>query len=141
MITLLETGQYRLTETKNDTKELDLDGTRYVWVIAKGIGEILVTSHNVHKTDAILSVGKYRLYEVKDEPDLTDLVHLDLDVGAGEWQGYLLLTGLPNDNKKRSRIIPTHDNISGGSKFTVTAHKHASRGPIPHVATKKMKGG
>lgn len=76
------------------------------------IGEILVTSHKKHKTDAILAIGKYRLYEVKDEPNLTDLHHLELYVGDNTWQGYLLTTGLPNEKKRRSRIIPTDEIIT-----------------------------
>jgi hypothetical protein len=33
-------------------------------------------------------------------------------VGKGTWQGYLLPTGLPDDKKKRNRIIPTDEVIT-----------------------------
>lgn len=113
LISLRRKGTYKLIETKNQTKVLLLDGTEtYAWVNLANIGEILVTSHNIHKTDNVLAVGKYQLFDVKDEPKLADLLHLELQVGGGQWQGYLLLTGLPTDADKRNRIIPTHEIIS-----------------------------
>lgn len=113
MIKLLQEGHYKLIETKGQTKILVLDDKRvFAWVNALEIGEILVASHKTHKTDNILAIGRYRLYEIKDEPDLTDLLHLELLVGDGVWQGYLLTTGLPTDEKKRNRIIPTKEIIT-----------------------------
>jgi hypothetical protein len=113
MIKLLREGIYQLTETKGQTKILTLDNKdTYAWVNAIDIGEILVTSHKAHKADCILAKGAYRMYEVKDEPDLVDITHLELLVGEGLWQGYLLLSGLPTDKKKRNRIIPTTEVIT-----------------------------
>lgn len=113
MIQVQKTGHYKLIETKGQTKILILDGTEtYAWIDVAGIGEILVASHKTHKTDAILAIGKYRLYDVKDEPELSDQLHLELSVGEGIWQGYLLLTGLPIGAKKRNRIIPTNEVIT-----------------------------
>lgn len=123
MISLLNSGEYRLAETKADTKVLELNGSAFVWVIAKGIGEILVTTHKQHKADAVLSVGRFKLYEVKDEPGITDLTHLELEVGKGEWQSYLLLTGLPTDVNKRTRIIPSQDYITGNKKYSLNIKK------------------
>lgn len=54
----------------------------------------------------------YRIYKVKNEPKLIDLLHLELSVGKNKWQGYLLLTGLPTKNKIRSRIVPSEEIIS-----------------------------
>ena len=113
MIKLVESGDYILTQTKGQTKILTLDSERtFAWVSLEDRGEILVTSHKIHDVDHILSIGKYRHYEVKDEPLLTDLEHIELSVGEGVWQGYLLPTGLPNDNNKRNRIIPTKETIT-----------------------------
>lgn len=113
MIQLIESGKYTLIETKNQTKILSLDNKQtFAWVNAKDIGEILVTTHTVHKTDNVLAMGTYRLYDIEDEPTLTDLNHLELFVGSGMWQGYLLPTGLPTDEKKRNRIIPTKEIIT-----------------------------
>lgn len=114
MVKLLEDGSYTLVETHKHIKILSLGKEKiFAWINASGIGEILVASHNPHKTDHILAIGKYRMYEVKDEPKLTDLVHLELLVGDGIWQGYLLTKGLPGiDDKKRVRIIPTKEVIT-----------------------------
>ncbi|CAN5130280.1 hypothetical protein BH09PAT1_BH09PAT1_4480 [soil metagenome] len=113
MIKRIKEGTYSLIETKMQTKILTLDNKNiFAWVNAVDIGELLVTSHKSHKTDNILALGNYRQYEVKDEPELTDLQHLELFVGDGKWQGYLLLTGLPTEEKKRNRIIPTDEIIT-----------------------------
>lgn len=113
MINLIRSGFYRLAETKHQTKILYLDEDVYAWIEPK-IGEILVITHKPHKTDCVLSTGRYRLYEVANEPALSDQAHLELEVGPNSWQGYLLLSGLPANEKKRGRIIPTHETITGG---------------------------
>lgn len=113
MITLLRRGSYKLIETKRHTKVLYLDGETYAWVEPASIGEILVSSHKEHATDCILAIGEYRLYDVEDEAKLSDQLHLELEVGRGVWQGYLLLTGLPEAEKKRTRIIPTREVVTG----------------------------
>lgn len=113
MIRLLDRGTYHLIETHGHTKILTLDKKKtFAWVNAEDIGEILVTSHKSHIVDHLLAVGKYRLYEVSDEKELTDLKHLELFVGEGHWQGYVLPNGLPDNTKKRNRIIPTKELIT-----------------------------
>jgi hypothetical protein len=113
MIKLIKDGEYKLIETKGQTKILILDGKKtYAWVNIKDIGEILVSSHKKHITDQILALGYYRIYSVLDEPKLSDQMHLELSIGKGQWQGYLLLTGLPTNKKRRNRIIPTKEVIS-----------------------------
>ena len=112
MIKLINQGRYSLIETKHQIKILILEKQMYAWVSAKDIGEILVTSHKTHTVDHILSVGTFRLYEVLDEPHITDLFHLELFVGQGRWQGYLLPQGLPTDTEKRHRIITTKEKIT-----------------------------
>ena len=71
-----------------------------------------MTSHKTHKADTVLSGGNYRLYDVDNEPKLSDQLHLELSTGNGSWQGYLLPTGLPTDTDKRNRIIPTGEVIT-----------------------------
>ncbi|MBP6882434.1 MAG: hypothetical protein KBC15_02655 [Candidatus Levybacteria bacterium] len=112
MIKLVRYGQYELSETKHQTKVLALDDDFFAWVNVEGIGEILVTARDVHDIECVLCRGTYKMYEVKDEPNLTDLVHLELFVGDGMWQGYLLTTGLPNEEKIRVRVIPTKEIIT-----------------------------
>jgi hypothetical protein len=113
MIQLHEHGDYQLVETKNSAKILYLqDKGTYVWLNVEGIGEILAYSKKKHQLNCIIAQGKYRIYAVKDEPKLTDTIHLELFVGKGVWQGYLLLTGIPNSKYKRGRIIPTKEVIT-----------------------------
>lgn len=117
MISLRRNGLYKLIETKHHTKVLYLDNESYAWVEPVNIGEILVASRTIHKTDCVLSLGHYRIYEVEDEPYLSDQMHLELEVGRNRWQGYLLLSGLPDMHKKRGRIIPTAEVITGNPRF------------------------
>lgn len=117
MITLLQNGEHRLIETKKNTKVLYLDDAIFAWVEPPSIGEILVTTHQSHKADCLLSTGDYYLFTVDGEPELSDHIHLELEVGRNTWQGYLLLTGLPTEQNKRTRIVPTHEIIMGNPKF------------------------
>lgn len=124
MINLIRAGRYKLLETKHHTKILHLDRDVFAWLEPRNIGEILVTTHKAHRTDCVLSIGHYRLYDVKDKPDLVDLQHLELEVGKDAWQGYLLPTGLPDDIQKKRRIIPTEE-IIAESKRLDAIYMHA----------------
>ncbi len=116
VIRLIKIGHYVLFETKTDTKILCLDETKsYACIFAEGIGKILVQAKNIHEINCILSRGTYRMYDVINEPNLTDLTHLELFVGEGHWQGYLLPNNMPGDKKKRARIIPTRELITRSS--------------------------
>lgn len=113
MIRLLSQGKYLLSETFDHTKILSLDEkNRYAWIKAGDIGEILIFSAKKFNPAYLTATGPYRLYEVIDEPKLTDLVHLELFVGGGIWQGYILPTGLPTEKDKRNRIVSTREIIT-----------------------------
>lgn len=121
MITRLQEGNYRLIETKeNNVKILFLDTQAFVWIRASKIGQMLIITHTPHSVDVDLAMGHYVMYEVNDEPYLTDTLHLELEYGRKAWQGYLLITGLPNDYRMRVRIIPTTQIITGNPRFSVT---------------------
>lgn len=117
MITVFKQGTYKLIETKNNVKILSLDDEDFIWIEPRSIGEILVTSRRPHLADDALSAGRYCLYDVEDEDALTDLQHLELQYGSHAWQGYLLPTGLPDDHKKRARIIPTGEVITENKTY------------------------
>ena len=122
MIRVIKRGMYLLTETKNNIKILTLDNDHtYFWLQAKGIGEIVGITTKSHDTKSILSAGNYRLYKVADEPEFSDQVHLELSIGQGNWQGYLLPNGLPTNTENRHRIIPTHEVISSTTEESVAA--------------------
>lgn len=119
MIQLIQKGKYKLIETIGQTKILSIthdhgvSKTRtFAWVNLTNSGEILVASHKSHKSDNILTLGRYRLYKVKSEPRLTDLLHLELFVGDGIWQGYLLPNGLPTLKYNKKKIVPTPEVIT-----------------------------
>ncbi len=113
MIKLTQQGNYVLVSTKDHKTLLSLDGTHYLWSYAPKIGDLLTFSKHEHASDYVMARGNYRLYTVKNEATLVDLEHLELAVGRGKWQGYLLLTGLPTASKLRSRIVATEEIISG----------------------------
>lgn len=114
MITLLKSGTYKLQQTKKShSKLLTLGGKDYIWTDFERVGEILVATAIKHSVECILAAGEYRIYAVQDEPYLVDNTHLELQIDGTLWQGYLLLTGLPNHRKTRARIIPTTERITG----------------------------
>lgn len=109
----MKKGSYRLVATKDHKRMLYLDGQGYQWAYAEHIGDLLAYSKHPHKFNYLLAAGDYRIYQVKDEPKLVDLDHLELEAGKDKWQGYLLLTGLPTRSKIRSRIEATREVITG----------------------------
>ena len=111
MIRLIDQGKYLLTETYDRTKILNLDDQHFAWINAGEIGDILVATKREFNPSSVMAIGSFRLYDVKDEPKLTDLEHLELFIGDGRWQGYLLPKGLPN-GVKRHRIVPTREIIT-----------------------------
>lgn len=118
MITLHRSGSYKLAETRSGTKMLYLDDAGFAWIRSPSIGSILVRERRAHQPKDILSLGTYRLYDVVDEPELTDEPHLELEVGNNTWQGYLLPVGLPDNQTPRRRIIPTDQTITHNPTFT-----------------------
>lgn len=116
MIKLIKSGRYKLIRTKHYVKILYLDKDAFAWIEPPKIHELLVTTHRQHKTDCLLSVGRYNLYDLKDDQRFSSHLRLELEVGEGQWQGYLLLNGLPTDQKIRCGIIPAHDVVTGSVK-------------------------
>ncbi len=117
MIKLIKDGNYKLLKTTEQTKILALDKKyTYAWITAKKIGDILVHISKSFKEDCVLATGKYRLYEVKNESEFTDTLHMELYQGEHKWQGYLLITGLPTHKNKKNRIIPTDEIITRSSQ-------------------------
>lgn len=112
MIKLIQQGRYKLVATKDRKYMLFLGRQGYHWAYAPAIGQLLTFSKHQHEQSYFICDGKYKLYDVENEPKLIDLQHLELETGKNRWQGYLLLTGLPTGRKIRSRIEPTEEVIS-----------------------------
>lgn len=60
----------------------------------------------------ILAQGKFKLFDVVNEPHLIDLPHLQLSLDGKKWQGYLLLNGLPTIKTSKRRIVHTDEIIN-----------------------------
>ena len=118
MIKIITKGVYKLIITKDRKKILYLGNQSYQWIHIKSIGDLLLFSNHPHEAQYVLAQGEYLLYKVKKEPNYIDLQHLELSIGMGDLQGYLLLTGLPTIDKIRSRIIATHELI-GNKNSTI----------------------
>ena len=112
MIKVLRDGRYKLIETRQQIKILYLDETPYVWLFIPGIGHVLEVTHKPHRADHVLATGNYRLYAVKQERRFSQHKHLELFIGEGQWQGYLLLTALPTNKQPRTRLVATDETIS-----------------------------
>ena len=116
MVKLVLQGKYKIIETWGETRILILDDKdRYAWIHASGIGEILVTTKKKFTSHYTIARGKFRVYEVRKEAELIDGLHLELYVGEGLWQGYLLPTGLPKNKDIRNKIVPTNQIITQAS--------------------------
>lgn len=126
MVTLLAKGPYRLIETRNRVHILYLSEASYAWIKPAGKAEILVTTRRHHFTDSLLATGEYRLYEVRYRHTLSNCLHLELQTGAGQWQGYLLPNGLPNDEWKRRLIVPTRELISDNGTALLGRESYSS---------------
>ncbi|MDP2671184.1 MAG: hypothetical protein Q8P13_01850 [bacterium] len=123
MIKLERSGNYKIIETSEETRVLALDESEnYAWVYAGGeIGEILVATKKKFVGHYTLVRGKYRLYEVEGELGLSTGFHLELYVGEGSWQGYLLPTGLPKNKNIRNKILPSSQIITQTSNLHLLA--------------------
>lgn len=119
MIKLAEQGTYKIVETWGETRLIVLNETNcFAWVYAGDeIGEILVATKKKFSDQYTLARGKYRLYEVDQENGLSKGEHLELYIGEGFWQGYILPTGFPKGRNVRNKIIPTRQIITEASRL------------------------
>jgi len=112
MIQLIGSGSYRLNGAGDSARLITLvsykDRRTYAWGVSNGIQ---LVDQEPDETYYALGAGKYRLYQVSDEPGLTNQLHLELSLGEGIWQGYLLPEGLP-DRRKTKTMIPVKELIT-----------------------------
>lgn len=113
MLQVTGSGTYKLIETKDNIKILFIDDKNaYSWKNANCSGDLVYLKLDTDKICCFLSVGNWRLYEIKDEPGLTNGNHFELNVGKGKWQGYLLPKGFPTPLNKRAHISQTSEIIT-----------------------------
>ena len=115
MIKLIDKGRYALVETYSHTKILRLGKSKYAWIDTSK-GELLVKTKRAYRGSLTLSARQYRLYEVENERDLPNALHLELNTGNGKWQAYILPSGLPNESKPRAPMLPRARSITVSPK-------------------------
>lgn len=126
MIRIVQEGKYKLIETNEKKKILTLRERTFSWAKNGEKDELIPTSYIPAEKDYILAIGKYRLYDVKDEFDLADVPHLELLVGEGKWQGYIVPSGIPSGKRKQSVIMPTGEIITKTKSYDSLASSSSS---------------
>jgi hypothetical protein len=116
MISTIASGLYTLGQSHHGVKLLQLHGETFAWVTVPRIGGLLVHTTQPHVLHERLSRGRYRLYNVVDEPRFSDQLHLELEYGTNAWQGYVLPSGLPTRHVTRRRIVPTQELITSRTR-------------------------
>lgn len=112
MITVVDRGSYCLLENKKQGKVLIFDDKKSYSLTEYGkLKKIPLYPHKNTKNNCLLCKGNFRLYKVSNEEHLSSNFHLELNIGQGQWQGYLLPKGLPK-NRTINSIIPTQELIS-----------------------------
>ena len=117
MIKLINNGKYNLVEIENGIKALALgeifgEKSVYFLIDADVIRKTSTQNYQYYEAGFILASGRYRLYDVKSEWNFRSNKHLELSVGEGFWQGYLLPEGFPTTRKTEKRIIPIKELIT-----------------------------
>ena len=115
MITPTSRGTFKLLETKRGQRVLYLNDEIYEFVTPNRIRS---SFRKYHKSDCVLSAGRFQIYFVSVENHITEHWHLELEVGANIWQGYLLPQGLPGEEFYVTRLLPTSEIISKNRKVT-----------------------
>ena len=103
MIKLIQTGQYQITQS-DDNSFIELDGGNKFMLMKQ------VTCANT---------GEYKLYHVKDEPTLVDLSHLDISGENMSWQGFVI-PHIVNSSVPDSKIMPTQEVITNNAKYKIS---------------------
>lgn len=117
MVRIIGSGTYKLTETKDNQKILSLGKyNNFQWVSTGCEGQIKYVKLDPKQICCLLSTGNYRIYEVKNELGLSNSKHIELHVGRGKWQGYLLPKGLPAKLQRKRVIVQTNEIITKSSK-------------------------
>ena len=109
MIKVVSKGDYILYEDHNKRKILKLGDAKLLYWTDSKIIQAMNNSANPKDT---LSLGKYRLYKILDEPQLTNNYHLELYVGNKQWRGYLLSSNILKTRMPVVAISATNELIS-----------------------------
>ena len=117
MIHIVQRGLYSLVKTRSRKMILILD-KKNIFKLSRQNIQLL---SQVNDIACKVCMCAYRLYDVKDEGMLTDQMHLELCIGKGHWQGYLLPEGLPTKHTSKKPIVPTQELIGVSNEELVPA--------------------
>ncbi len=114
MITVMSRGTHWLTSAPvllmlRDEQESE---KVYRFFLTDGQGKITFITKSEFSFTKDVITGKYRKYEVKNEQSFKNGVYLELSVGMGKWNCYILPTGLPNKNSPEKSILVTKECIT-----------------------------
>lgn len=118
MIRLIQWGRYKLAIIAEDTTILSVDNEIYsLFPHANKIELFNELASPMGPESAItLHQGDYRMYDVYDELQLAETIHLELEDEDGYVTSYLLPRGLPNETWRRVRQILTDQQITNSSR-------------------------
>lgn len=109
MIRLIQWGNYRLAIIAEGNAIVSLDDDVYSLYPEYKTMEL---SDIDIDTALVLHRGDYKLYDVYDEPQLAETIHLELEDEDGYIVNYLLPQGLPVNSKRRTRQLTTTQQIT-----------------------------
>lgn len=117
MIRLIQWGEYRLAIIAEGNTIIAIDNHVYslfpdhatLEFYDNQLPSLVVSALTLHR-------GNYRVFDVYDEPQLTETIHLELEDEDGYVKSYLLPRGLPHQNMRRARQIPTVQQITNSSR-------------------------
>lgn len=113
MIKVRRKGFYHIVAEGGGDKYLVLDKKlSFRWMCQDRVEKLEFVNKAIDDKKAIITSGRYRLYDVRDESHLTNLHHFEMLTGKNMWQGYLLPEGLPEKNMKKKLIFPTKELIT-----------------------------
>ena len=124
MIILTGVGRYDTAIIGEGSQLLSFDDTTFKYFPSSASLEFYdgaADSWNSH-TSLHLSQGTYRLYDVRDELNLHETLHLELEDEGGFLTCYLLPNGFPNSRQKRVRQIVTFQQIGNNDSVVVQLH-------------------
>lgn len=118
MIRLIRWGEYRLAIIAEGSTIIAIDDDVYSVFPEQATLEIYdkLASYIPAASALTLHQGNYRVFDVYDEPQLTETIHLELEDEDGYVKSYLLPRGWPNESLRRVRQIPTAQQITNSSR-------------------------
>lgn len=123
MIRLIQWGRYRLAIIAEGNTIMSIDGRTYSLFSNSNTLELFDELAASIRAEAAITLhhGDYRMYDVYDELDLAETIHLELEDEDGYVKSYLLPHGLPEESRRQVRQLPTTQQITNESRNIIYA--------------------